>query len=231
METLKKASPFFRTAKKTKKRIQELALSSTPMKVVQMVTDEQGRELEARGAAFLPRDRQQVKNIQRSMPGKQRDCDVLYSIMLECKLALGKGDLFVQDVKAAPEPQSVLFYDWQVDDLIRFCTNNQRFSVLTVDTTFNHGEFYVTPITYQHLMLENVHTGKHPTMLGPMLVHQRTQFSTFNYFCSTLIGYNKSLRDVLAFGTDGDKNLTEALGHSFPFAIQLRCFVHFKKKH
>ena len=140
-----------------------------------------------------------------------------------------KGDLFVQDVKAAPEPQSVLFYDWQVDDLIRFCTNNQRFSVLTVDTTFNLGEFYVTPITYQHLMLENVHTGKHPTMLGPMLVHQRTQFSTFNYFCSTLIGYNKSLRDVLAFGTDGDKNLTEALGHSFPFAIQLRCFVHFKK--
>ena len=66
-------------------------------------------------------------------------------------------------------------------------------------------------------------------MLGPMLVHQRTQFSTFNYFCSTLIGYNKSLRDVLAFGTDGDKNLTEALGHSFPFAIQLRCFVHFQK--
>ena len=54
-----------------------------------MVTDEQGGELEARGAAFLPRDRQQVKNIQRSMPGKQRDCDVLYSIilMLECKLA------------------------------------------------------------------------------------------------------------------------------------------------
>ena len=140
----KKASPFFRIAKKTKKRIQELALSSTPMKVVQMVTDEQGGELEARGAAFLPRDRQQVKNIQRSMPGKQRDCDVLYSIMLECKLAQGKGDLVVQDVKAAPEPQSVLFYDWQVDDLIRFCTNNQRFSVLTVDTTFNLGEFYVT---------------------------------------------------------------------------------------
>ena len=44
-----------------------------------------------------------------------------------------------------------------------------------------------------------------------------------------MIGYNKSLRNVLAFGTDGDKNLTEALGHSFPFAIQLRCFVHFKK--
>ena len=98
----KKATPYFRTAKKTKERIQELASSSTPMKVVQKITDEQGGELEARGAAFLPRNRQQVKNIQRGM-GKPRECDVLYSIMLECKLAQGKGDLFVQDVKAAPE--------------------------------------------------------------------------------------------------------------------------------
>ena len=33
----------------------------------------------------------------------------------------------------------------------------------------------------------------------------------------------------MAFGTDGDKNLTEALGHNLPFALQLRCFIHFKK--
>ena len=33
----------------------------------------------------------------------------------------------------------------------------------------------------------------------------------------------------MTFGTDGDKNLTEALGHNFPFALQLRCFIHFKK--
>ena len=59
----KKASPFFRTAKKTKERMQELASSSTPMKVIEKITDELGGELEAIGAAFLPRDRRQVKNI------------------------------------------------------------------------------------------------------------------------------------------------------------------------
>ena len=62
-----------------------------------------------------------------------------------------------------------------------------------------------------------------------MLVHQRMQFSTFNYFANTLISYNKSLRTVLAFGTDGDKNLMDAFGHNFPHAIQLRCFLRFKK--
>jgi len=34
---------------------------------------------------------------------------------------------------------------------------------------------------------------------------------------------------VLAFGTDGDKAMVEALSHNFPFLIQLRCFLHFKK--
>ena len=78
-------------------------------------------------------------------------------------------------------------------------------------------------------MLEDVKTGKHLIMAGPMLVHQCLKFSTFNYFASTLIGYNKLLRNILAFGTDGDKNLTEAFGHNFPFAFQFWCFVHFKK--
>ena len=72
--------------------------------------------------------------------------------MLECKLAQGKQDVFVQDVKAAPEPQSVLFYDWQAQDLVKFCTRNHSFSILT-NTTYNLaiGEFYVTLFTYHHL--------------------------------------------------------------------------------
>ena len=224
----KTTTPFFKTSHKTKDAIRSLAASSTPKDVVQAVTKVEGGELEARGAAFLPRNRQQVKNFRRSV-AKCKDSDVLYSVMLECKLAQGKGELFVQDVKAAPEPQSVLFHDWQADDLVRFCTNSHHFSVLTADTTFNLGEFFVTPMTYHHLLLENVHTGRHPIMVGPMLVHQRMQFSTFNYFANTLISHNKSLRNVLAFGTDGDKNLADALGHNFPFAVQLRCFLHFKK--
>ena len=99
-----------------------------------------------------------MANFRRTV-AKPKDSDVLYSIMLECKLAQSKGELFSQDIKAAPEPQSVLFYEWQVDDLVRFCTHNCSFSALTVDTTFNLGDFFVTPMTYHHLKLEDVHTG------------------------------------------------------------------------
>ena len=73
--------------------------------------------------------------------------------MLQCKLAEGSNEAFVRDVKAAPEPHCVLFYDWQLNDVSRFTTKPGSFTVLTADTTYNLGDLYVTPTTYQQSML------------------------------------------------------------------------------
>lgn len=64
----------------------------------------------------------------------KKDTNILYSVMLQCKLSEGKANAFVRDVKAAPEPQ---FYDWQIKDLSRFLTNHKQFSIFSADTTFN----------------------------------------------------------------------------------------------
>ena len=103
--------------------------------------------------------------------------------MLQCKLVEGTSDAFVHDVKAAPDPQCVLFFDWQLNDLVHFLTDSRQFSVLTADTTYNLGQFYVTPITYRHLMLVDITSQKHPTMAGPILVHQRKDFASFKLLC------------------------------------------------
>lgn len=113
--------------------------------------------------------------------------------------------------------------------MVRFLTKNHYFGVLTIDTTYNLRDFYVTPVSHPHLMLEDVNTGKSPLILGPVLVYQRGDFLAFNYFASTLIGCRPELRHVLACGTDGDKALVEAITHSFPYALQLRCFLHFRR--
>ena len=76
--------------------------------------------------------------------------------MLQCKLTDGTSDAFVCDVKAVPDPQCVIAFDWQVNDLVRFLTDDRKFSVFTADTTYNVGEFYVTPTTYKHLMLVDI---------------------------------------------------------------------------
>lgn len=100
----------------------------------------------------------------------------------------------------------------------RFCTNPDEFTVMCADTTYNLGDFYVTPLSYKHLMLQDIRTGKPPLLPGPILVHQQVKFSSFNYFGSSLIDADKSLRYVQAFGMDGDMNLSDALSHCFPFA-------------
>ena len=41
---------------------------------------------------------------------------------------------------------------------------------LTIDTTFNLGNFCVTPTTYRHLLLESNSTGKNPLFVNPILL-------------------------------------------------------------
>ena len=57
------------------------------------------------------------------------------------------------------------------NDMVHFLTKNHRFGVLTADTTYNLGDFCHSPL-----------------MLGPVLIHQRVDFTAFNYFASTLVG-------------------------------------------
>ena len=221
------STPFFRTADSAKQKHKEIASTSRPTEALYKATQECGGELEATGMQKLPRNMQQMKNYCRT--GHSKDQNILYSVMLQCKLTDGTSDAFVRDVKAAPHPQCVMAFDWQVNDLVRFLTDDRKFSVFTADTTYNVGEFYVTPTTYKHLMLVDITSKKNPTMAGPVLVHQRKNFATFNYFASTLVSFNKKLHGLLAFGTDGDEALIEAFSHNFPFAIQLRCFLHMKR--
>ena len=224
----KSSAPFFRTSESAKKVHKELASKNRQKKVVYKATQIQGGEIEAKGMSTLPRNRMQISNYRR-VENKKND-NVLYSVMLECKLSQGTKEAFVRDVKTAPEPQCVLCFDSQIADMERFlCDSSHTHGILTVDPTYNLGEFYVTPTTYPHLMLEDVITQKPPSLLGPVLIHQRMEFSTFNYFSSTLIGLNKKLRHLAAFGTDGQESLIDAFSHSFPSALQLRCFIHFKK--
>ena len=46
--------------------------------------------------------------------GHSKDQNVLYSVMLQ--FTDGTRDAFVRDVKAAPDPQCVMAFDWQVND-------------------------------------------------------------------------------------------------------------------
>ena len=84
-----------------------------------------------------------------------------------------------------------------------------------VDPTFNLGEFSVTPIVYQHLLVQVRTSRKSPWLLGPLLIHYRKEFRNYNFFFSSLVGLRRSLMDIKAGGTDGEKNIIEALKTQF----------------
>ena len=75
-------------------------------------------------------------------------------------------------------------FDWQLKDLVHFPTDPKQLSILTVNITYSLGEF-ITPTTYKHLMLVDFTSRNHPTIAGPILVHQRKDFGSFNYFANT----------------------------------------------
>lgn len=123
---------------------------------------------------------------------------------------------------------AVLCTDQQQDDMVRFLTNPLNYVIMGVDPAFNFGDIYVTPIVYQHLLLEHRSRKNHPIMLGAILVHHDKKFSSYHYFASTLISLKPSLRNIIAFGTDGEEELFEAFQTQLPNTLHLRCFCHFR---
>ena len=93
---------------------------------------------------------------------------------------------FVRDVRVGAEPFCVVGTNRQLDDLKRFCCNPVEYRLLTVDLTFDFGPYNVTPISYQHLIVLRREDGKHPTMIGPVLPHEKKTQSTYSLFGGTL---------------------------------------------
>ena len=111
----------------------------------------------------------------------------------------------------------------------QFCCDPFNFGILGIDPTFNLGEFSVTPIVYQHLLLESSRTGHSPLMLGPLLVRYRKEYCNYNYFLSTLCTLNRKVQAVKAVGTDGEKNLVDAVLDNFHQTAHIRCFRHLQQ--
>ena len=90
------------------------------------------------------------------------------------------------------------------------------------------GEFNVTLISYQNLLLETKQ-GQHPTLIGPLLVHEKKTKETYSLFCGALRTLKPDLANLLTYGTDDEEALSSAFGENFERITQLLCSIHLKK--
>ena len=203
--------------------------SCGPKSTLRIVSEKLGGVVDAGGPCELPRNERQISYIKsKSTSSNLPLADQVFAIMQSAKEedVMGK---FVRETRPSPEPAFVLARDRQLDDLVRFCTVAEGFSILTVDPTFNLGDFDVTPTTYRHCLLESTRSGNSPVLIGPTMIHYRKTFHTYLFFASTLIGLRPELQGLRAFGTDGEKALVDAFSHEFRYAIHLTCFIHFRQ--
>ena len=224
----KKSKPYFRTTPSVKMQLGHALSSQSPKDAIDSVTQDKGGLLLASNAGSIPRDRKQAYNLKnrqkQGSQGSHYSRDLLYVTMEQCKLA-EKECRFVQEVTCAPEPMAILATEQQIHDMERFCCCPSQYCILGIDPTFDLGEFSVTPIVYQNLLVVTS-KGHSPWVLGPILVHYKKQFRNYNFFLSGLVGLRRVLSNVQAVGTDGERSLIDAVHQQFKHAIQLRCFRH-----
>ena len=213
----KKKTPYVRTWESTKNQLKIVAGKMKAREAVHhAITKGLGGLQSCVGLGQVPRNRQQVKDMARpravskgsypkNMSGAGRSSDPWYMLLNESKIqGRDPKTAFVRDVRVGAEPFCVVRTNRQLEDLKRFCCNPVEYRPLTVDPTFDFRPYSVTPISYQHLIVLRREDGIHPTMIGPVLIHEKKIQSTYSLFGGTLKSLEPELRNLMAFGTDDE---------------------------
>ena len=120
-------------------REQCLSGKNGPKKVVSTVSSMVGGVLSASDACELPRNEQQVCDLKQRQKkvitaGATASCDELAVVMHKAYLE-DSNQQFIREVRTLLEPGIIVALDRQLDDITRFCTNENNFGILTVDPT------------------------------------------------------------------------------------------------
>ena len=113
-----------------------------------MTRKQSGATSKPTSSGMLPRNIKQIQNVSYMKPSSSFTLskDVLASLIEHCKTTLNDPEKFlIRRVEGVPKPMCVVGTEVALSDLERFCCKAPQGlnSVMTVDPTFNFGEFYL----------------------------------------------------------------------------------------
>ena len=147
----KQQTPYYPTLPSTLKAIADG--SGGPKEIVSKVSASVGGVLAANDPCSLPRGEQQVTDVKRrqkcSNSGSSACCstDELGVIMQKAYIEDGEN-LFIREVRLFKEPAVIAAFTRQLNDVEKFCTNEDKFGIMTIDSTFFLVQLTVTCICY-----------------------------------------------------------------------------------
>ena len=188
---------FFRTQPSTFDDMKESMSDMKPKDFIGKTYKKARGMLSMSSCSEVGRDLKQVYNLKHSQGTTSglttnREKDLIYNL-LEQHYHSAPG--FVRSVNFDEGVMSVVGTDQQFYNISRFCGRGSGVgSVIGVDPTFNLGDFYVTPTVYEHKLIINKITRKHPCFIGPALIHVNRKYGSYYYFATQLKKYVLILR-------------------------------------
>ena len=191
---------FIPTAPSTKaKLLKEASGRKGPSRIFDEISEEAGGVLDCEQSADLPRDSKQVVNARQRSQSKANEEE--FASLLD----RSKNDKVLRNLQWTPAPRVVYFVDEQVDDILRECCCPNSRCILSIDTTFNVGNFYVTTTMYQSEKVISEKTAKPANLPGPAMFHTTKTQRDYLYFAHTLLESNYALERIVFVGGDRDK--------------------------
>ena len=182
---------FVPTAPSTRGKIADKAKSHKgPTSIFDEEVEVAGGMLNCEVMADMPRDIKQVKNARQNLKEKT-DQDQFVSL-----LDLAKHEPSVRNLQWTPFPRVVFCTNEQLEEIVEECCSLGSKSVLSIDKTYNIGDFYTTSTTYQSSKLVHSRTRKPAVLPGPAMFHAKRAEKDFRYFSHSLLEVNNNFEDI-----------------------------------
>ena len=213
--------PYSRTCLSVMKSLKEGCKYSTATNVYRKHVTEVPPETHL--AVLQPRNTRQVKNIRSMVQRQQRlSHDGLYNLH---ELALDLPD-FVHSIHTHPDLVCVCGSKQLLDEFDRVLVlQSPGHQLLSYDTTFQLGDFYLSTLTFRHTLFEN-----DPVIPVAFLLHERKHTSChqefFDVCCKLLPALKRTCKPIV---TDEEQAYINVISKSMPAAPHLRCWNHVVK--
>lgn len=219
----KRKRPYFRTSGEVLTKAKQTVTEGIPMKkIYDKINNESGGIFNCDSQSKKIRNMRQIYRQKEKDPNNNENKDQITHLI---GLQQENPD-FIRSVCCLPKSYyTFITNDIQLDDVDKFCCKHT--SVLSIDTTFNLCDNWLTDTCYPNNRLVNSN-GNHPFFLGPAVLHFDKSSFTFHRFIKEMCSFNPAIKELKKVGTDLERAIYNGFSTEIPDLRLLLCVFHLK---
>lgn len=214
---LRQSKLFFRTKPSVLNELQDKVSTREAHKVYK---DEISTKTTGHETVAKPRNVKQLQNIRAKIKQDER---LSRDAILNAHDIAYDSENFMWHISSYPDLVVVCGAGEMLMELDRVLRLKSRDQLLTYDTTFTLGEFYVSPLLFRQTCFE-----ESPVMPGLFLIHERKKHESHKILFDVLKKQVKSITRKVVIATDNEEALVKAAEQ---YMTRISCRRHTSRQH